>query len=361
MSQLLDDEFVRYLRVKELQDNYTKAIERAIAEVEEEFEQKEKDLSRGKLEGLEIDKWHRNALNACIFPFTESESLSKMGYHFVRGSPLLELGITNLDFLIFNPDKGIAIIGDAKGSIGDEGRVVEQMQERMYKVRSNQRYLQTNYLNSAEVNDEFVLGVSFSDANRLCKCLLRRNGGVVVWQSGIDFRDSDVKLGIVAPGREDGPVGRTMMHSDEALNRALVNVKTSYEFKTFFLESHPVAKMTILTIVDVGKDDGIFTTEDLEELVKNEIGYAGEIAVKKQTDAILRMGLAVGFVKEEAPGAYRVGTRSKKAKNRYDELVRLWIKYAIEQDIYPAIEARRTALQAQFTEERKKFGFIDET
>jgi hypothetical protein len=320
VSQLLDDEFVRYLRVRELQDKYTGSIERAIAEVDEEFEQKEKDLVRSKLEGLETDKWHRNALNSCIFPFTESESLSKIGYHFVRGSPLLELGITNLDFLIFNPDKGVAIIGDAKGSIGDEGRVVEQMQERMSTVRVNQGYLQTNYLNSAEVNDEFALGVSFADANRLCKCLLRRSGGVVVWQIGIDL-DYDVKLGIFAPGREDGPVGRTMMHSDEALNRALVNVKTSYEFKTFFLESHPVAKMTILTIVDVGKDDGIFTTDDLEELVKNEIGYAGVPEVKKQTDYILRMGLAVGFLKEEAPGAYRVGTRSKKAKNRYDELV----------------------------------------
>jgi hypothetical protein len=41
-------------------------------------------------------------------------------------------------------------------------------------------------------------------------------------------------------------------------------------------------------------------------------------------------------------------------------LVRLWIKYSIQQDRYPAIEARRKVLQAQFTEERKKFGFIDE-
>lgn len=361
VNPLQDEEFVRYLRIKNLQEEYIRDIGRIRDSVDADFQSSQDERVRSKIQGIELDKWHRNMLNSCIFPFTEAGQLSLIGYHFVRASPLIELGVSNLDFLVFNPAKGLAIVGEAKGSCNDEGIIISQMKERLRLVETHHEHLESRYLGSAKATDEFVVGVSWTDANRISKAILRRGGGIVVWQSGIDFKDEDVKLSIFVPGKEEGEVAKTMIHMDDELNRTLNDVKTVYEFKTFFLESHPVAKMTILTIADTEKSDEIFTFEDLESLVGNELSYCDSETVRRETNWILQRGLDIGFVKEEAPGAYKIGTRSKKAKNRYDELVLQWVVWAVQQDKNDEVTQKRAKLQEAYTEKRKSYSFVDET
>jgi len=356
---LLDEEFIRFLRAKELQDAYTHEMKEAAKEVAEEQSRDHDSQALEKQRGLELDKWHRNVLNSCIFPFTETEMVSRTGYSFVRASPLHELKAPNFDFLIFNPKTRIALFGEAKGSLDDEGKVVSEAKTRMTVVEANRSYVNSSYLNSDAAAYEAVLGVQWTDANRLAKSVARRGGGIVVWQCGYDSRTEDFRLGIFVPGKDEGPVARTMMHQDDDLNRALSNVKTSNEYKTFFVESHVVAKMAILTIVDARKPDGIFAYEDLLELVKDEIGYLDQDTIRKEANLILTMGREIGFVKDEGANEFRINSRSKKAKNRFDEMKQKWIDWSLDRETISKIEEKRRALQADFTARRGSYGFLD--
>ncbi len=301
-----DDEFIAYLRAYELQREYRTRVDQIIKDIGQEFDEKRSELQNEKLRYLELDKWHRNILNSCIFPFTETEVASRVGYHFVRASPLHELEVPNFDFLIYNPEKKSALIGEAKGQLDDEGEVVKQTKERILIANANSDHIKKSYLNSNSADFDFVMGVQWYDANRLAKCVARRGGGIVVWQAGGDFKTESVKLGIFVPGNEEKDVAKSMMHHDDRLNHELSDVKTSYEFKTFFVESHPVAKMTILNFVDARKPDGVFTFDDLLELVRNEIGYMDEATVKRQTNEIIELGLKIGLIKEEGAALYKI-------------------------------------------------------
>jgi hypothetical protein len=209
---LLDEEFIEFLRAADLQGQYRTAIGKIISEVNQEFTQRRDEFVLDKQRKLELDKWHRNILNSCIFPFTEAGMVTKVGYHFIRGSPLYELGVPNFDFLLYNPTKAIAILGEAKGQLSDEGEVVTQTKERVRNVTANSDYVKKTYLNSNSANHDFVIGVQWADANRLAKCVARRGGGIVVWQSGSDFRSGDDRLGIFVPGNEQGAVVQTIDH-----------------------------------------------------------------------------------------------------------------------------------------------------
>jgi len=356
---LLDDEFIEFLRAADLQRQYRTGIDTVVKEVNQEFTDRRDALVLDKQRNLELDKWHRNIVNSCIFPFTEAEMVSKVGYHFVRASPLHESGVPNFDFLLYNPAKAIAILGEAKGQLNDEGQVVNQTRERMRSAIAHADYIKNAYLNSNSADYDFVLGVQWADANRLAKSVARKGGGIVVWQSGSDLRSGDDRLGILVPGNEERDVVRTMMHRDDNLNHELSNVKTSFEYKTFFIESHPVAKLTILNFVDAGKPDGVFSFADLLELVRSEIGYVDTQTISKQANLIIELGLRIGFIKEEGAALYKLTSRSKKAWNRYEELKQKWIAWSIDQDTGLEIEKRRLALQGEYRKKREGYQFLD--
>jgi hypothetical protein len=150
-----------------------------------------------------------------------------------------------------------------------------------------------------------------------------------------------------------------MMHQDANLNHELSNVKTSFEYKTFFIESHPVAKMTVLNFVDSGKLDGVFGFDDVLELVHDEVGYMDNQVVFKQANFILDLALKIGFIKVEGAALFKLTSRSKKARNRYEELKQKWIDWSIDQDGSLEIERRRIFLQAEFRTKRDGYGFLD--
>jgi hypothetical protein len=112
---LQDDVFVNFLGFEDLISAYEKERDKAIGSIQKRYIQQREQLIRAKLEGIRQDQYHRRILNACIFPFSESGAMPGLGFSFVRASPLEEKGESNLDFLIYNPAKKIALWGEAKG------------------------------------------------------------------------------------------------------------------------------------------------------------------------------------------------------------------------------------------------------
>ena len=81
-------------------------------------------------------------LNSCIFPFVQTGLLTeKLDYAYIRSSPLSELKIKNVDFLIASQKKGLAIFGEAKGSIDDPSRVISEYKQRIEVINNNYEYV----------------------------------------------------------------------------------------------------------------------------------------------------------------------------------------------------------------------------
>ena len=79
--------------------------------------------------GIDSDKTHREILNGCVYPFTQRGKISsELKYHFVRGSPLHELGEKNFDFLLYKPSdrSPVAVMGEAKGSVSKHSGIVKE-------------------------------------------------------------------------------------------------------------------------------------------------------------------------------------------------------------------------------------------
>lgn len=184
---MLDDTaFLDSLTFQDLKDEYRRARDAAIHNTEKKYRDEKSALTARKEKGIEEDKAHRMILNACIFPFAQDDSLKKYGYTFLRASPLSEVGITNLDFLLLNPDKGTsrAILGEAKGSVLSYDDVARQTKDRVRVAEENRSYIKEKYLRNLEVETEYVIGVDWPDGNRMMKTFLHKGGQIKVWSTG---------------------------------------------------------------------------------------------------------------------------------------------------------------------------------
>jgi len=305
-------------------------------------------------------------LNTCIFPFIADGELTKYGYHFIRASPLYEKSMSNFDFLIFHADPPIiAIFGEAKGSVSNPEEVVEQTKQRIKVVENFRDYITQKYLN-APADFEYVVGVEWPDAMELMKSVLRKGGEIIVWNSGMSFSPDSKKeelLELMVPGSHYEVASKTMTHKDRNLNRYLHKVKTSSACKDFFIESHRFAKLLMLNYVDRGKSDGIFTYEDLYELVKDTLDYLEDDAIKKETEEILRYAIQeIDFVEEvdNQPRGYRIVSKGKRADTREAELMNKWVDYEIKKEKNEEKKEKLNKLQDEFKGKRGLQKNIDE-
>ncbi|MDE2588497.1 MAG: hypothetical protein KGL95_02370, partial [Patescibacteria group bacterium] len=248
-----DDEQFLANKSKDLRKEYLSRKESIIKEIETHYSTNYSTLIENKSKGLTQDKLHREVLNACIFPFKDEIGklkLSKLDYIYVKSSPLRELELKNVDFLIISPSKRIAIFGEAKGSVDDPNMVVDQYKKRIEIINKNLDYVKKIFPGIQRI--EFVIGVRAIESNEMAKAILRTKLNLIVWEVG---EKGSQLLSLHVPPTTDGAQRISMMHSDDDLNRILSKVPTSIEFRTFFQESHPVAKMELLTAIDKGSDN----------------------------------------------------------------------------------------------------------
>lgn len=303
--------------------------------VDREFSSQQSELVKKKLDGIEIDIKHRRIWNACIFPFSvEDNMLSSLGYYFYKASPLAEKEEKNFDFLIIsNKSRKKAIFGEVKSSTENQASIIAETKERISIVKRNRDYIINTYLNQEEYEFEYVLCVSWEDASEMAKTIIRKGGGIILWQVGLDLHSNvhTPKLSLFKPIKQDGGLDTTMRHCDEELNKALKNINTSMNYKTFFVQSHPVTKMLILLSIDKNKSNGEFCFNDILRRVQQELDYADEDTQQKEAKYILECAILVNFIQEK-DGKLKIHSRYKNAKGREEDLRKKWIDYKINEE-----------------------------
>jgi len=351
-----DTKFINYLAFDDLQTEYITKKKELYHHLDQKYKQEEQSLRNKKLEGIELDKDHRMVLNACIFPFSQEGPLAKFGYYFIRASPLSELEISNLDFLLFHPDPDTyAIFGEAKGQVNDAQRVVDQTKKRMKLVYDKQYYIKQNYFKNLNSELEFVLGVWMSYQTEIVKTVQRKGGEIKVWGTGPQINTMKPELSFVRPWVQSEPIGKTMFHKDRSLNQELANIETSWDYKSIFPDSHIFAKLSLLAWIRE-KEDGSFELSDLLEIVKQELDYLEDERIQKETEHILTIGEETGFI-EKVPNKsnnYKIISRAKKADSREEEIKKKWINFSIAKDNEAERKEELLKLQEKFKEKRSK-------
>ena len=365
-SNIDDSSFIKYLNFDDLIKQYHEEKKNLFSSIDKTHDSMKDEKVQKKLRGIEQDLKHRMVLNSCIFPcLSDNGELLKLGYQFICASPLLEKHVPNFDFLLFHPEEPtITIFGEAKGDINDPGPVVDQTKERIKEVQKNLDYIKENYLKNSNSSFEYVLGVNWSVANETKKSILRKGGGLILWNSGIipGVQQKEV-ISFVAPSAEDGAVGKTMFHKDDRLNKQFHEIETSYQCKDIFLESHRLAKLRLINYAGEGKIDGIFSYSELFELVKDELFYVGENIMKEETEEIIRFAKEnlkyIEDVKGEI-GKYKILAKRKKTNMRDEELKNRWIEFELEFEAFEEKQVKLKELQERLRSERDKRHTLDE-
>jgi hypothetical protein len=133
----------------------------------------------------------------------------------------------------------------------------------------------------------------------------------------------------------------------------LCKLPTHPEFKTFYEQSHQVAKLRILTGVDKAKEDGTFTFDDVKNLVREALDYVSDDdKIQNEASRILNLGLQIQFVRDVGSNRYKIRSRSKSAELREDEMKRRWIKWRLDQELQERIEPNLVTLQAFYEKQR---------
>jgi hypothetical protein len=344
-----DNEFLTSLP-KNLRGEYESKKETRINEIEQDFISRNGELVENKSRGIREDQFHKAVLNSCIFPFAERNLLRQhLDYVYLRSSPLLELNVKNVDFMIASFSKKIVIFGEAKGSVEDPTQVISQFKKRIEIIENNKQYIERFVPKDSKT--EYVLGVPSMDAVETSKAILRSNVPIVLWEVG---GLEEQQLSLVVPANTTATQRQLILHSDDKLNRALRKVPTSAEFKTFFHESHPVTKMELLTTLDK-ETDSFFTFNTIKLLVRNELDNTSESEVESITLDIIKLGIDVNFIRCTPDGKYKIKSIYKNSASRYDELKKKWIEYQIKKNMEYQQNEAIIKIQEEFLEKKKQF------
>ena len=372
MNKFLHDEdiedkiFIDSLTFSDLKEKYADEKKALFSSIDKEHTEKREDSAKKKLKGIEQDLKHRMVLNSCIFPcLSDNGELSKLGYQFIRASPLHEKKVSNFDFLLFHSDfPTIAIFGEAKGNISDYGGVVDQTKARIKIVQEHQSYINSTYLNGTNSGFEYVLGVNWPDANETKKSIVRKGGGIILWNSGIipGIQNKEV-LSLIAPGKEDGSAGKSMFHKDDNLNNRLKQIETSYQCKDIFLESHRFAKLRLINYAARKKEDNSFTFDDLKRIVTDELFYVPDAIIYAETEEIIRYAKDnLKYIEDisEAHRKYKINSKKKKTNLLDQELQSRWLDYELEYEAHQEKIEQLKEIQERYAKERSARKTLDD-
>ena len=185
-----DKDFIRELP-RDLLEKYKHEKESIIKKINAKWS--DTSLADRKSKGIQEDAHHKEVLNACIFPFVQRSRITqKFDYSYIRSSPLSEIGVKNVDFLIASKTDGVMLFGEAKGSIDNPHTVITQYKSRIKAIEENFEYVKEMF---PEVRlCEYVLGVPSDRAVETSKAILRSNANIILWQIG---RWTDTLLSLV--------------------------------------------------------------------------------------------------------------------------------------------------------------------
>ena len=295
-----------------------------------------------KLEGIDTYKYHKDILNACIFPFIHCNTMPQnLDYSYICSSPLSERGLSNVDFLIASEADQVLLFGEAKASVTDPNRVISEYRKRIQIIEENVEYIKEKYSNMNAYRHEYVLCVPSGFSNNTAKAIIRSKINIILWEIDM-WHNPTLSLHLVAKDvRQDIDVD--IMHSNNSLNKTLSRLDTSTACKAFFNESHTVIKMGLLTTINKN-----FSFIDVKKLVNSELDNTSKADIDKISHDIIECGINIGFIKSLNNNFYKIQSRFKRAGARYKELENKWIKTTIETDKCVNLEKKIEELQTKY-------------
>ena len=194
---------------------------------------------------------------------------------------------------------------------------------------------------------EYVLSVPSDRASETSKAILRSNANIILWQVGTWSGNT---LSLVVPDTDE-TTRQKIMHNNTDLNKELGNqgVPTSTNFRTFYHDSHPVAKISVLTLIN--KES--FTFDDLKLHVTDELDNTSDTEITMMVKQILDWAIDMGFVRSLDNETYKIQSRFKHADLRYNDLKTKWINRKIEREKDLDFNQRLEELHTQFLVQRK--------
>jgi len=348
----MTEDFDNLLYSKELKHAYDTETNKAMREIENEFNKNREHLIKTLKNSIDSERQHRDILNSCVYPFTERGSMSSSQYKFVRGSPLAELGLANMDFLLYKKhDKlPVAILGECKGSVSRISSVVEETRKRLKVAEDNIATIKESYLHLPPENDlllECVLAVPSGTSDEAIGKVIDTGGGIIVWKAALT---GDPEISIAHPPRFTHAMN--MMHRDKGLNVGLKNAPSNRRFLSVFPQSHPYLELTSIIRAAWPGDSGLVLTEDEVRLaLSKDLFYMEDSYVRQKSAEILSSGVSIGFM-EWSPkeGAYRIVARGN---NRGQLELRLEDKW-IDDHIRRQLEQRKSEESESIKEKYRK-------
>lgn len=349
-----ESDFIDQLTFEDLRERYQSERDVRLRDTRSSFEGEEEGLRRDIGAGIEDDRRHREVLNLALNLFANAASRPyQLGYRFVHGSPLLELGVPNFDFLVANVEAEgpIAILGEAKGSVSGPAGVVAQTRERKQVALDHIEHIKERYLRTdLDPRVEVVLSVPAIGAQRVIEAIEDTGGGIIPWM--MDTGENLVSLEL--PRSIDGQLRSTMLHSDRALNQALEKVRSTDRGFDIFPQSPPFTKLRMLVIHAMKEGQRYWIDRDeLSRRLNTELFYLSDDEVSGLVDEMIEMGFEVGVLKD-IDGRPALSMRWGSRPSMEDELQKAWTDHRCGYELQKRTDGKIVELQEEFARERDK-------
>ena len=349
-----ESDFLDMLKFEDLRERYQRERDQRLGDTRSAFQQDEEGIKRDIEAGIDADRRHREVLNLAVNLFANPASRPyQLGYRFVHGSPLHELGVPNFDFLVANveAEEPVAILGEAKGSVSGPASTVAQTRERHQVVMDHIDHIKEYYLRTDEdPRVEVVLAMPAIGGQRVIEAIEDTGGGIIPWMT--DTGENLVNLEL--PRSIGGKARASMLHSDRALNRALERVKSMDRGFDVFPQSPPFTKLRMLVVHAIKEGRRYWVDREvLSRRLRKELFYLSEDQVEGLVDEMVKMGFEVGVLKE-VDGRPALSMRWGSRPSMEVELRKAWIDHRCGYELQKRIDGTIAELQEGFERERDK-------
>jgi hypothetical protein len=347
-----ESDFLDWLKFEDLRERYHGERGRRLGKVRTSFEGDEEGIRRDIEAGIDSDRRHREVLNLAVNLFANPAfGPYRLGYRFVHGAPLHELGVPNFDFLVarMEGDGPVAILGEAKGSVSSPARTVQQTRERHEVALEHIDRIRETYLRTdADPRVEVVLAVPAIGAQRVIEAIEDSGGGIIPWMT--DTGENIVTLEL--PRATDGKLRSTMLHSDRGLNGALERARSVDRGFDVFPQSPPFTKLRLLVVHATREGQRYYVDRDvISTRLGKELFYLDDGQVQALVDETFEMGFDVGVLKE-VEGRPALSMRWGNRQSMEGELRRAWVDHRCGHELNRRVDQTIDELQEEFRGER---------
>jgi hypothetical protein len=355
---LNDEAFLGQITFPDLRKLYSDDVHSRIRAASSEFNKVYDSRRDAYQRGFETQKEHDKILNLAIHPFVEKSSPGAgLGYTFVRAAPLLELGIPNVDFLLYKPvgKVPIAIFGEVKSTVTNYARVLKEFEDRKKVIIGNLDHVKSNYLKtSVDPILEYVLVVKSSIATKTRDAAFEKGGGLIIWQGDL----YDIGLGLVPP-----PPGLksaatiSWVHHDHELNRVLSTpVRSNAAALAFFPQSHPITKLNaLIPCMRMDAQKQVVPYTFLNAYLAEQMPYLGSAERSKEFEFICSTAVEIGLAgRSQSRPELDILSARKKPSSLEAEIHERWVESRLGAEKKEQIENARVAFQNEILSEQKR-------